>query len=391
MDRPTGYSVFSYGQMVSCEPRMSAYADALRAAVTPGCTVFDIGAGPGVFSILACQFGAGSVIAIEPDNSIELLRQFARDNGYSDRIEIFQGHSKDYRPSSMADVIVSDIRGCLPLFEGHIQTIADARQRLLKANGKLIPFRDTIRIAIVYHPETYLSYEEPWVSNKFGIDLIAGHEFAISTCRKRNLDPRDLLSEPKDLALLDYGSITDPNLKAVAKLVAETAGTAHGLLLWFDTELAPGIGFSNAPGEPQQIYGQTFFPLELPVELTPGDSIEVEIKANLIDRSYVWSWNSKLFRGSSPVPEVTYRQSSFHSKLLTKRMLDQRSNRFIPLPTPAQAIDRHCLSLIDGQASFGDIAELLATSFPDDFSNVKEALNHVTGLASRYDHPGDGA
>ena len=85
MDRPTGYSVLDYGQMVGCEPRMSAYAAALRAAVTPGCTVIDIGAGPGVFSILACQFGAGSVIAIEPDDLIELLRQFAKDNGYSDQ------------------------------------------------------------------------------------------------------------------------------------------------------------------------------------------------------------------------------------------------------------------------------------------------------------------
>ena len=73
------------------------------------------------------------------------------------------------------------------------------------------------------------------------------------------------------------------------------------------------------------------------------------------------------------------------------RMLDRRSNRFVPVPTHAQTIDRYCLSLIDGQASLGDIAEVLATSFPDDFSNVNEALNHVAELAGRYDQPGDGA
>ena len=391
MDRPTSYSVFDYGHMISCEPRMSAYAAALRAAVTPGCTVIDIGAGPGVFSILACQYGAGSVIAIEPDDSVELLRQFAKDNGYSDRVEICQGLSTDYRPSFKADVIVSDIRGCLPLFEGHIQTIVDARGRLLKENGTLVPSRDTLRIAIVHHPETYRGYEQPWVSNKFGITLAAGHRCAVNTWTKVNLVPSDLLSEAQELAVLDYGLITDPNLETTAKLVAETPGTAHGLVLWFDAELAPDVGFSNAPGEPRQIYGQSFLPLERPVDLAAGDSIEVQIKANLVDRSYVWSWNSKVFRATSSVPEATFRQSSFLSKLLSPRKLDRRSNRFVPVPTHAQTIDRYCLSLIDGEASLGDIAELLATRFPDAFSNYNEALNHVAELAGRYDQPSDGA
>ena len=106
----------SYGNMIQSEPRMSAYATALRGAVTPGCTVIDIGAGPGVFAILACRYGAGKVIAIEPDPSIRLLHQLARDNGFADRIEIIEGMSTDYQPLSRADVIISDLRGCMPLF-----------------------------------------------------------------------------------------------------------------------------------------------------------------------------------------------------------------------------------------------------------------------------------
>lgn len=51
---------------------MSAYVAGLRQAVTPGCTVIDLGAGPGLFALLACQFGAGHVWAIEPDPSIHL-------------------------------------------------------------------------------------------------------------------------------------------------------------------------------------------------------------------------------------------------------------------------------------------------------------------------------
>ena len=119
MTKPAGYSVAAYGRMITCEPRMSAYATALRNAITPGCRVIDIGAGSGIFSLLACQYGAGSVIAIEPDPSVELLRVAAQTNGFDDRITIVQGVSTDY-VGPKADVVISDLRGCLPLFEYHV-------------------------------------------------------------------------------------------------------------------------------------------------------------------------------------------------------------------------------------------------------------------------------
>lgn len=384
MGSPTGYTVSSYGEMINCEPRMSAYAAALRAAVTPGCTVIDIGAGPGLFSILACQFGAGSVVAIEPHASVELLRQFAKDNGYSDKITIFQGLSTNYRPSVKADVIVSDIRGCLPLFEDHIQTIVDARERLLGENGKLIPLRDSLRIAVVNHPDTYRGYEEPWVSNKFGVDLLAGHSFAVNTWTKIHLEPSDLLSEPQVLAVLDYRSITDSNLVSTARLMAETSGMAHGLLIWFDAELAPDIGFSNAPGEPQLIYGQSFFPFERPVGLAPGDQIEVKFKANVVGGSYVFSWNSRVLRISSAKTEATFQQSTFLGEILSPSKLAKRSPRFAPPARKAHAVDSHCLALFDGRTTLQEIADRLAADFPESFKGSAEALTHVADLNERY-------
>ena len=45
MSGPTVYTASDYGDMITCEPRMPAYAEALRQAVTQGCTLIDIGAG----------------------------------------------------------------------------------------------------------------------------------------------------------------------------------------------------------------------------------------------------------------------------------------------------------------------------------------------------------
>ena len=384
MSVPTGYSVIGYGDMITCEPRMSAYAEALRQAITPGCTVIDIGAGSGIFSLLACRYGAGSVIAIETHDAVELLHAAAVANGVRDRITVVQGLSTEFAATVKADVIISDLRGCLPLFEGHIPTIVDARERLLAPGGRLIPMRDRLRVALANHPKTHNSYEEPWLHNKFGLDLSTAHRFAVNQWRKVNFAPADLISNAQDLLVLDYSVISDPNIKVETELTAERAGTAHGFVVWFDAELGPGIGFSNAPGEPEQVYSQSFFPFERAVELTRGDRIEIKLKANLIDGSYVWSWNSCVWRSSSKLPETTYRQSTFLSKILSPRKLAMRSSRFVPPARHAHAVDRHCLSLFDGVKTLGEIAHEVSTEFPDAFTNSVDALRHVTELAERY-------
>ena len=49
------YRVVDYGDMIADAVRMNAFVAALRAAVTPGCVVVDIGTGTGIFALLACS------------------------------------------------------------------------------------------------------------------------------------------------------------------------------------------------------------------------------------------------------------------------------------------------------------------------------------------------
>ena len=62
---------------------------------------------------------------------------------------------------SRADVIFSDLRGVLPLFERHIPSIVDSRRRF-GAGGTLIPQRDTLWAAIVEAPKPYGELVDPW-------------------------------------------------------------------------------------------------------------------------------------------------------------------------------------------------------------------------------------
>ena len=323
------------------------------------------------------------MLAIDPHDSIELLRASAISNGFADRITIFKGISTDYA-GARGDVIISDLRSCLPLFEQHIPSIVDARRRLLAPGGRMIPACDKLFAALVNDPQLYIQCVEPWLSNRFDLDLTDGHRHAVNHWRKASLTPINLLSEPQLVLTLDYGSIIETDITVDFTLTAEATGEAHGFLVWFDAELAPGIGFSNAPGEPEQVYGQTFFPLQKAIQLGVGDRIDVRLRANLLEEDYVWSWDTKVLRGDSYAPEIEFRQSTFLSRILSSEKLLMRSSSLVPSVSGDHAVDRHCLSLFDGETSVSKIAIALMLTFPDRFAGSAEAQDHVCKLAARY-------
>src|SRR5258708_2549472 len=165
------YSLRDFGKMIADAGRFGAYAKAIAAAVRPGDTVAEIGCGPGVFSLLACQAGARRVFAIESDDCIQLARQLAAANGFTDRIEFFQSDSRKTELPERVNVIVSDIRGVLPLHDHAIPSLEDARQRLLAPGGIMIPQHDTLKAAVIEANEYYSRLTSPCPKPVPAVDL----------------------------------------------------------------------------------------------------------------------------------------------------------------------------------------------------------------------------
>lgn len=378
----SGYSLQSYGRMITCEPRMGAFAEALRRSVVPGCRVIDLGAGPGLFSLLACKYGAGHVVAIEPDASIEIARQAARDNGFDDRITFVRKTSQDWQPEEKADVVISDIRGVIPLFEHHIPTIRDVRARLLKPGGIQIPGIDRIYAALVEAPEAYAKRVGPWLNNPYEINVSAAHTHAVNSWGRTYLPRAALMSDQQLFATLDYRSVEETNHRATLSFEATRPGTTHGILMWFETELVPGVGYGNSPDAPEQVYGQAFFPLEQPVKLLEGANALVDMSASFVDGDYLWRWN---FRGTDTQGHKhAFRQSSFKSNIIATDMLAPRAASFCPPSQVKQDIDIFCISRFDGKTDLASIAEQLLSEFPQDFATKNKALDHVAELSARY-------
>src|SRR5215813_2945484 len=242
------YTISMYGFMIADNVRMDAYAEALRRAVNPDSVVLDIGAGTGVFALLACRFGARRVYAIEPAEAIQVAREIAAANGYAGRIEFIQKLSTEVTLPERADVIISDLRGLLPFLGRHISCVADARERLLKPGGTLISQRDDVWVAIVEAEETYNEYLSPWDIYEF--DMTAARRVVTNTTgwKVRKDDSEILVAKPRLWTTLDYSSISDPNVDGEMSFDVTRDGKAHGMLIWFDATMADGVGFSNAPG-----------------------------------------------------------------------------------------------------------------------------------------------
>ncbi len=190
---------------------------------------------------------------------------------------------------------MSDLRGTLPLFDQHIHTIIDARQRHLAPNGVLIPQKDLLWVSVVEAAPLYKALLKPW-DDAYGFNMQPARQMILNQWQHDDTDllrSRNLLTQPVKWAVLDYTTIEHPDV-ASAEIVqsATRSGTAHGLLIWFDAVLADGIGFSNAPqvGRVADVYGRGFFPFLEPVPLTAGDTIQLLIQATLTGDGYTWQW-----------------------------------------------------------------------------------------------------
>jgi protein arginine N-methyltransferase 1 len=381
------YSLPAFGKMIADSIRTPAYVEALRRAVKPGSVVLDIGTGTGIFALIACQLGASRVYAIEPSDAIEVAREIAAVNGYAHQIEFIQGLSTQVTLPEPADVIISDLRGMLPLFESHIPSIIDARRRFLASGGILIPQQDVLWATVVEAPQLYSDYDAPWNQALYGLQLAAARKRTINTWGRgsKEIGTDCFLTAPQAWATLDYQTIENPDIRANLTWTAARAGTAHGLSLWFEATLAPEICYSTAPGNPKLVYGNAFFPWEFPVSLLPGDKISVTLQADLVGDDYIWRWNARVLAFDNPAQvKANFRQSTFYSQPLSLEQLRKRAETYFPTLNEAGKVDAFILEKMAGGDSVGAIAQKLTAAFPNRFPTYQKALVQVRALSERY-------
>jgi len=374
------YSVLNYGHMVADAVRMDAYARAIERTVKPGSIVVDIGAGTGIFTLLAARAGARRIHAIDPNPAVWLLADLARDNGIAERVEIHHTTSYDVTLSEKADVIVSDLRGGLPLHGEHLAALRDAKARLLAPTGVLLPERDDLFVGVIESDELVA-----WIDRgstgfqRYGWRADAVRRSILNTpvSDGGKLRTNHLATTAERWATLRYGSEAVP-IEGRVELVARRRATAHGLAVWFGATIFEDLGFSTEPGT-SMVYSRVVLPLLEPIELDRGDRVEVVLRAD--EQGQRWAWETTVKNGDAV--KARLRQSSFFGVPTSPEALLRASSTFTPVPSLGGARARRAIELMDGNRTIAEIAAALADSKP---AALPEAalLEEVRDLAARY-------
>jgi 16S rRNA G966 N2-methylase RsmD len=362
------YSFDEYARMLAEPVRGGAYLAAVRETVREGSVVADIGSGPGMLGVYAATLGARRVFLIDPDASVYAGAELARENGVSDRVEVIRARSTEVALPERADVIVSDLRGVTPFHGHHLAAAADMRRRLLAPGGVCIPRRDVVMTALVDDEATYARTVDAWsgVKRDSFVKLLANRWY-----RTRAIGEQ-LLTESSQFVTLDYDQPAPP-LCAAWEAVATRDGTAHGLLLWFDTELTPAIRLSNAPTAPPSLYGQAFFPFAPAMRLRRGQRISLELRAVLTGDEYAWSW-------AATTDGMAARHSTLLGIPLSGEALAQRTAQFAPHRSNDAEILLAVIEQVNGRTSLGELAQRLSERFSARFPTADSALHYVTRL-----------
>lgn len=370
------YSLRDYGSMVS-ETRAQVYLRALEQAIRPGDVVLDLGAGTGLFSLVACRLGARRVHACDTNPAVQVARELARKNGFGDRVVCHEQRSDRLTLPEPVDVVVSDLRGILPLHGRHLPTLMDARKRLLRPGGALLPCRDLLWLALAETPQDYQRVVLPWDKHDFGFDLGPWSSLLAHTWISAQPKAAQLVSPAVEWATVDYGTVDSPDVANRVTCTASRAATVHGFFLWFDATIAAGIGFSAGPDAAKLPYGCGFFPWPRPVAMQSGDVAEIDLRAKLVGDDYVWTWRTQ-------VAGATFSQSTFLGSAVSPELLRKRAaGHAVELNDDGRLVLRVLSGFAEGRTNAQIAAQLMA-DFPGRFEGETACLGFVGDRAARY-------
>jgi tetratricopeptide (TPR) repeat protein len=265
--------------MLNDAPRNDAYARAIETTIRPGDLVLEIGAGSGLLAMMAARAGAERVVTCEQAPPIAAVaREIVAANGFAGRIDVVAARSTRLRIGAelprRADVLIMEVFDTALLGEGVIAALIDAHARLLAPGARVVPGRAQLWAQAIECPE--LRSVNP-IGRICGFDLSAFDRFRAPGGQSLELTREAYrpLSAPVATARFDFSSAPERSGVSRARLSFDAVGTVQAVALWFELELAPGIGLATAPGAGRNHWRQSVQFLAADRAVRAGETAEL--------------------------------------------------------------------------------------------------------------------
>ncbi|HKI04679.1 MAG TPA: 50S ribosomal protein L11 methyltransferase [Thermoanaerobaculia bacterium] len=261
-----------------------------------GKTVVEIGCGTGVLSLFAARAGARRVIAIEESKIAEVATRMFAANACSDVIDLRVANSRNVELDEPADLIIHEILGVDPFEENLLPVLEDARRRLLRPGGRLLPYRLEVCCMGIEVEEAQGADAERMLAEArefpgvYGLDfepfLAAFEETVRRSVPGRNwiggkarFEPK-ILSEELRFLDLDFRSddlnLTRQTSTLPLRIVRE--GTLGGVVLFFRAHLDEHSQLTTSPLAPPTHWGWDIRTFSKRVPVSPGAEVSVKIE-----------------------------------------------------------------------------------------------------------------
>jgi len=350
--------------------RLDRFAKALGATVRPGDIVLDLGAGSGILSVLACRAGARRAYAVEDTDAVSIARALVATTPYRDRIEIVHGKSFDLTLPERADVLVADVHSTFGLQEQGLAAMLDARDRLMKPGGRLVPASMQLCVAPAEAPDLYESKVDVWRRVEHDVRLEPIRDLAVNTLHPARLSSDQLLAAPVPVCTVHFSTAAGLHLGGQVRLEAVRSGTLHGLCGGLITTLADRIQISNLPGDSgTSNFAHAFLPLDTPVAVAAGDAIDIQVDS--YDGDELRWIVSTTAAGSGATRRFTH--STFLARTLSSELLLKRNPAYRPTLSARGRMERDLLDRIDGTHSVADLEQWLAAHAGQEFTRPRLA------------------
>ncbi len=284
-------------EMLSDSTRVDAYHRGIHRNVKPGDVVLDLGTGTGLLAFMASRAGARKVYAVEHSDFIEVARELAVHNGFTN-IEFVQANSREFVPPEPIDVVVHEQMGDELFSENMMENLLDLRDRVLAPGGRILPARFRLFI------EPITMSEEMRIRKFWNIDLPDGIDLSAAQSSPaaarfdtgRNdlfyLRPHSVtatIGRPEPFLEFDVNTLESLDALPTRHVIERTAAEdtiVDGCCIWFEASFDDETVLSTTPLGPITSWGNRVFRLDQ--EISKGETLRLDVRLGQLVEPTTW-------------------------------------------------------------------------------------------------------
>lgn len=247
--------------------------------------------------MLALLAGATSVFACEMSKPmVDVARRVLSDNKMEEKILLINKISTDILvdhdiPQQKVSLVISEIMDAGLYGEGILPTLLDAKKRLLRPGGILIPNRAKIYGMLVQSDEIRRSVsvkssrnsQYPVLVSEYTQEAVrlssSGDPYVSEYMSKTPFTPLSRNFQLDEICFNDLNSLEQhsDNFNLTLTIPVTTAGRLDGVVSWFEVELYDGITLQTGIGT-DTMWEQAVYPCGREINVLPNSSVNLQVR-----------------------------------------------------------------------------------------------------------------